>query len=641
MKELIDKLNYYTKLYDEGKPEISDKEWDELYFKLVEMEKETGIIYPNSPTQSISYEVKNSLEKVQHNHEMLSLAKSKDWNEFLNYFFDINPGKDVIGMLKLDGLTCSLRYINGRLVSAETRGNGIEGEDILHNAKVIASIPQTISYKEELIIDGEIICTYNDFLEFVDDYKNPRNFASGSIRLLDSSECAKRNLTFVCWNVVKGFSEEKYFMTKLVMLAELGFLITPYTSSFDWDAKEFLINQAKGLGYPIDGLVGRFDDIEFGNSLGSTSHHSRAAFAFKFYDEEHESELLDIEYEVSRNGILTPVAIFSPVEIEGSEVSRASLSNLSVMEETLGRPYIGQKVYITKRNAIIPKIEHAEQRGDLDEFFNFSDINIPSVCPVCGEPVKVETSDAGIKTLVCSNEACSCRIINIFDHYCGRSGMNIKGLSKATLEKLLDWNFISNIADLYSLSNFRKEWIKKSGFGPTSVDKILKAIEESKKCGLAQFLVALGIPLIGPSAAKELEKKFKNWTEFFNSVTQKFNYSTLPNFGFEMSKAILNFNFEEANFIATNYLSFGEKEEEKTELTGLTFVITGSLTKPRKEYQSLIESLGGKVTGSVSRNTNYLICNDKNSNSGKSKTAKDLGIPVVTEEEFFEILKKL
>ena len=280
IKELVAYLNYTTKMYDEGNPIISDQEWDDVYFELKKLEDTVGIILPNSPTQTINYEV-TALNKVQHNHKMLSLAKTKDWNEFLEYF----GAKDVIGMVKLDGLTCSLMYQDGKLISAETRGNGLVGEDILHNARVISSIPKQIPYKEDLVVDGEIICTNSDFKEFAEEYANSRNFASGSIRLLDSSECAKRKLTFVVWNIVSGLESENSFMERLTQVEDFGFTVVPWVSSFDWDAKDFLVNQATKLGYPIDGLVGRFDDIKYGASLGETDHHSRAAYAFKFYDE--------------------------------------------------------------------------------------------------------------------------------------------------------------------------------------------------------------------------------------------------------------------------------------------------------------------------------------------------------------------
>lgn len=310
MRLMVDLLNKYNDAYDKGQPLISDKEYDDLYFELQDAEKELNFAFDDSPTQKVRYVIKTSLEKVTHNHPMLSLDKTKDWNEFLNYF----QNKDVVGMVKLDGLTCSLEYIDGNLVSAETRGNGLIGEDILHNAKVIPSIPKKISYRDRLVVDGEIICTDSDFADFSNEYANSRNFASGSIRLLDSKECEKRKLTFVVWNIIYGYEDKNSFLDKLHLVKQLGFKVVPHTSSFDWDAKEFLVDKAKKLGYPIDGLVGRFDDIKYGESLGTTGHHSKSAFAFKFYDEEYETTLKDIEWSYGRTGILTPVAIFDPVD---------------------------------------------------------------------------------------------------------------------------------------------------------------------------------------------------------------------------------------------------------------------------------------------------------------------------------------
>ena len=358
MKMMVAELNYHTKLYDEGHPEISDKEWDDKYFRLLDFENKTGIRLPNSPTQKVDYQIVSELNKVQHNHAMLSAAKTKDWNEFLNYF----NGKDVVGMLKLDGLTGSLRYINGQLVSAETRGDGTIGEDVLHNALVIKNIPKKINYTDELIVDGEFIITNEDFKPFADEYANSRNLAAGSIRLLDSRECAKRNLTFIVWNVVKGLDGNS-FCGKLEQIEHLGFTVTPWTSSFDLNAKDFLIDEAHKLGYSFDGLVGRFDDIEFGESLGATGHHSRAIFAFKFYDEEYDTKLLNIEWTMGRTGVLTPVAVFEPVNDGVSIVERASLHNVSVMEEILGHPYVGQKIKVAKMNMIIPQITWGDKNG--------------------------------------------------------------------------------------------------------------------------------------------------------------------------------------------------------------------------------------------------------------------------------------
>ena len=357
---LIEQANYYTKLYEEGTPEISDKAWDDLYFEIKKLEEELNIYPKNSPTQKINYEIVTSLRKVNHNHKMLSLAKTKDWNEFLQYF----NNRDVVGMPKLDGLTCSLEYQNGKLIKAETRGNGLIGEDILHNAKVISSIPKHISYYNNLVVDGEIICTESNFINFSNEYANSRNFASGSIRLLNSKECEKRKLTFVVWNVVSGFNESNSFIDNLEKVKELGFTVVPWTSSFDWDAKEFLINKAKELGYPIDGLVGRFNDISYGESLGETSHHSKAAFAYKFYDETYETKLLNIEWSMGRTGQISPIALFETVNIDGSDVSRASLSNITIMKKTLGEhPFVGQIIEISKRNQIIPKIERAKDEN--------------------------------------------------------------------------------------------------------------------------------------------------------------------------------------------------------------------------------------------------------------------------------------
>ena len=360
IRQIIDQLNEWTNAYNAGNPIVSDSEWDDLYFKLVEKEKETGIIYPDSPTQTIHYEKKTSLDSITHNTPMLSLDKTRDWGEFLSYFSDINPYKDVVGMVKLDGLTWRLTYENGELVMAETRGNGgIEGENVLHNAKVNHTIPQKICYTHRLVIDGELICTYSNFERFADMYKNTRGLAAGSATLLDAKEFENRNLTFIAWNVVEGLYDE--LIASFEKLSDLGFLVVPWTSSFDWDAKEFLVDEAKEQGYPIDGLVGRFNDLSFGRTLGSTAHHPKSAYAFKFKDDEFETELLDIEWSNSRTGQITPIAIFKTIEIDGTEVSRASLSNLSIMEETLGKhPFVGQKIYISKRNMIIPKIEKAK-----------------------------------------------------------------------------------------------------------------------------------------------------------------------------------------------------------------------------------------------------------------------------------------
>lgn len=366
IQQLIEYLNFHTRLYDEGKPIITDLEWDKKYFELQELEKEYSIYFNNSPTQTISYEIVNSLEKVVHNHDMLSLEKTKDPIEIKDFL----GNEPYLAMCKMDGLTCSLKYENGFLVSAETRGNGKVGENILHNAKVIPSIPKQIPITSNLVIDGEIICSKADFKEFENEYANPRNFASGSIRLLDSNECSKRKLQFIAWDVIQGLEDERDLSSKLDMLELCGFLPVPY---YRGDKKEdvataidTLTRLADILFYPIDGIVFKFENVEYGRSLGQTSHHFKNAMAFKFADDTVETELIDIEWTMGRTGILTPVAIFNSVELEGSIVSRASLHNISIMEETLGQPYVGQKLWVSKRNMIIPQIEKAEKLGQTD-----------------------------------------------------------------------------------------------------------------------------------------------------------------------------------------------------------------------------------------------------------------------------------
>lgn len=361
IRTLINKLNAYTELYDNGTPTISDEEWDNLYFQLEQMEKESGIIYPDSPTQKILYSVVNELQKVEHNHSMLSLAKTKDIAEVDKFV----KGKEFLAMSKMDGLTCSLLYQNGKLVRAETRGDGVIGEDITHNAKVIANIPQEINYKEELIVDGEVICdllTFNNL--FAETYKNTRNFAAGSIRLLDSGESKNRHLSFVAWEIIKGFEDIDTVSGKLDRATDLGFTTVPRMVSTAFDDTVFITGitaASKSHFYPIDGIVFKFNNIEYGKSLGSTDHHFNNAIAFKFYDEVYETKLLNIEWSMGKTGQISPIALFETLNIDGSNVSRASLSNLSIMKKTLGeKPFKGQILEVSKRNQIIPKIERAK-----------------------------------------------------------------------------------------------------------------------------------------------------------------------------------------------------------------------------------------------------------------------------------------
>ena len=608
------------------------------------MEKESGIIHPDSPSHKITYQVVNELKKVKHNHPMLSLEKTKEISEVEAFA----AHHLVLLMCKMDGLTCSLHYKDGKLISAETRGNGAVGEDILHNAKVISSIPKTISYTEELVIDGEIICRKDDFKEFAAAYANPRNFAAGSIRLLDSKECAKRKLTFVAWDVIKGYPNIINLSDKLNLIDKLGFTTVPkaqYPALFVdnspvsiEDAIDHLTDVATNMYYPIDGIVIKYDNIEYGKTMGATEHHFRNALAYKFYDETYKTELKSIEWTMGRTGVLTPIAIFNPIEMDDSVVERASLHNVSIMEQILGTPYVGQELEVFKANMIIPQVKSAEHNGCL-----LDAITMPTTCPICGEKTYINNNN-DVKIRVCGNPDCSGKFINRLEHFCGKKGLDIKGFSLATIEKLVEKNWLNNLIDVFKLSEHRDEWIKMPGFGVKSVDKILNAIETSKNTTLDKFICALGIPLIGSSASKKLVQIYPTWKDFMYSFVLFDRYDEIEGFGPEMDKAITNFDYSEANEIV-KYLTFEKNNdiiilESESNLKDKTFVITGSLNhyKNRDELKKVIEANGGKVVGSVSSKTSYLINNDVNSTSSKNVSAKKLNIPILTEEDLIAML---
>ena len=642
MRDLIEKLNHYTKLYDEGKSPISDKEWDDMYFHLEKLEEETGISLGNSPTIHIDYQVVNQLKKVKHNHPMLSLDKTKSEDDVVEFL----ASHDGIAMAKMDGLTCSLCYEDGLLISAETRGNGEIGEDILQNIVRVKGVPIEIPFKDKLVVDGEVICTYEDFEDFNSTYKNPRNFASGSIRLLDSRASSQRRLTFVAWDCITGLDEYKNLSQKIIHLDSLGFIIVPFlvlpinNSDKINHAISLIKGMAKDFSYPIDGIVFKYNNCEYYQSLGATEHHFRGGLAFKFYDEEYETNLKDIEWSMGKTGILTPVAIYDDVDTDDSIINRASLHNLNIMNQLLGKPYKGQKIWVCKQNEIIPQVVRSER---LDVALTY--IDIPAKCPVCG-------SDTYVKDdfLYCSNPNCDGKFINQLVHFCGKKGLDIKGLSEATLQKLVDWGWINNYQELFSLSNFRDEWIKKPGFGQKSVDKLLSTIEEVRYCELWQFISALSIPLIGSTYAKEIAKKCKDWFSFREYVEKNYDFTAWDRFGYEMNDSLHRFNYSQADDLAYKILDIHNSlwvDPQATtptikfsEVNGKTFVITGAVRQfqNRDEVKAAIETHGGKVTASVSKNTDYLINNDINSTSSKNIKAKQLGIPIITEEQLIAML---
>lgn len=630
IQELIKNLNHYTQLYDEGTPDISDEEWDKMYFELKELEKETGLIYPNSPTQIVFYNVVNSLKKVEHNHKMLSLDKTKSIDEVQEFL----GNQDFLAMAKMDGLTCSLRYVDGELISAETRGNGIIGEDVTHNALVIPSIPKHINLKQELIVDGEIICTSDDFEYFKQDYKNPRNFAAGSIRLLSAAECALRKLTFIAWDAIEGIRYNN-FSARLQALEELGFTTVPWVKENVSYAIGDIQDVCKQYGYPIDGIVFKFEDVAYGKSLGETDHHFKNAIAYKFYDEEYETKLLNIEWSMGRTGILTPVAIFEPVDDGDSVIERASLHNLNIMKETLGDcPHKGQKIWVCKQNMIIPQISKAE-KSDLGHYYE-DDLVIPKVCPICGQPTAINESEQ----LYCTNPECDGKLLNKLEHFFGKKGLDVKGVSKATFEKLIDWGWINNCVDVFFLFDFKDKWIKQPGFGEKSVMNILNSLNAVKEnTPLDKFICAIGIPLIGSVASKVLAEHFFTWADFRNAVNQKYHFSDLYDFGYTMEEAILNFNYAEADKLAELLnITYKNTSPVGTKLVNMKIAITGTLTefKNRAALEQAIAAAGGKSVSSVTKNTNILVNNNPNSTSAKNVAAKKLNIPILTEEEFAE-----
>ena len=636
----IKKLNKWTEAYDNGYPEVSDKEWDDLYFEVKEFEK-NNTAAKDSPSQTISYQVVNSLKKVTHSHPMLSLDKTKDINNLKSFI----GNHDYILMAKMDGLTCSLTYQNGQLVLAETRGNGIVGEDITHNANVIPSIPKSIpalAKYGEVVIDGEIICTYSNFESFSAEYKNPRNFAAGSIRLLDSQECEKRKLTFVAWDVIKGLDEKRLSEKLSFLNIATTFKVVPFLTNNNTEELEEDINYLKRqcenfYSYPIDGMVVKYNKIDEYNAAGRTDHHFKGGLAYKFYDETYETEVKDIEWTMGRTGQLTPVLIYNDIDIDGTVCNRASLHNISIMHQLMGEAYPGQRVFIYRANQIIPQVESAQ----INNPNKVPSINIPTECPYCGEPTIIKQENES-KVLYCTNPNCSGKIINRLDHFCGKKGLDIKGISKATLEKLIDWNWVSCFKDIYRLQEHKKEWSTKEGFGEKSVQNILDSIEKSRNNDLWRVIAAAGIPNVGSVAAKQLANYFKTYAKFRSAVEEDFDFTELPDFGEVTAETLLNFDYTEIDDVVFYAIHCNPVEEQSSNaLEGISFCITGKLNnfKNRNELKEKISSLGGKVTDSVSSKTNYLINNDIESNSSKNKAAKSLHIPIITEEDFLDMIE--
>ena len=653
IKELVNELNHHRDLYyNQSRPKISDFEFDNLFDELVRLESETGFVLAASPTHTVGYEVKSSLTKVTHNHPMLSLDKTKNVDDVIRFL----DGRDGICMAKMDGLTCSLRYLNGELVSAETRGNGEVGEDILHCAKTIKNIPLKIECLDEVIVDGEVIITYDDFdkinesLSEDEKYKHPRNLASGSIRQLDSSVAAQRNMQFIAWKLVKGWMScsgelqmnKNSFMDRLYLLYKLGFEVVPVYFIKNIRVAERIDNfielikiTCKNSGFPIDGCVFGYNDVSYGESLGATGHHLRSQLAFKFYDELYDTKLLYIDWTMGKTGVLTPTAVFHSVEIDGTTVERASLHNISIIK-SLGLTN-GCTVKVYKANQIIPQIDSCEQDGN-------GEIKIPSVCPICGGATTIK-KDNDTEVLVCTNSECFGKLLGRFTHFVSKKGMNIDGLSEATLELLISSNYIKEFKDIYALSTRSKELALLPGMGAKSVEKLLNSIEKSREVKLENFICALGIPNIGSSASKTIAKRFNgNFVDFVNALCHQFDFTTLNDFGevmndslydwFEINRDMMIGVAKKLYFIITDVLD----DVKQNPFIGKTLVVTGKLNHfTRDSINEKIASLGAKTAGSVSKKTDWLITNEE-SGSSKYKKAVELGVPIITEDEFLNMI---
>lgn len=629
---LVDKLNKHTELYDKGVPEISDRAWDDMYFELLTLESDFGFILPNSPTQRVNYTVVNELQKVKHNHPMLSLDKTKDIEDIKSFI----GNRDWIAMLKMDGLTCSLLYEDGQLVRAETRGDGEIGEDVTHNAMVIPSIPKRIPYKGRLVVDGEIICKLDDFKEFEGEYKNARSFASGSIRLLDSNECAKRKLTFVAWDCIEGYDTECDTLNKkLAELIDYNFEIVSFTV-LDLDNAARWLKDANDEHnhYPIDGIVFKWNKCDEYVSAGRTEHHFRGGLAFKFYDELYETQLTDVEWTMGKTGSLTPTAIFETVQIDGCDISRASLHNISIIKK-FGLTN-NCTVKISKRNEIIPQVEECLQDGD-------SPIIPPKYCPVCGGETEVVTENAS-EVLMCKNSNCSGKLLGRLKFFVSKPAANIEGLSEATLDFLITERWVKKFKDLYHLEEHRYEWEQFDGFGAKSVDKILKSIKESRNITCINFITALSIDGVGKSAAKTISDAFDgDFYEFIEAFDSGFDWTILTDIG---DKTAQNIN----EYLTKNHIEIWELAQEfnfilpkrvkaKTNpLMDKTLCVTGKLNHfTRDSINAKIVELGAKAASSVSKNCAYLITNEA-SGSSKYKKAVELNIPIITEDEFLNMI---
>ena len=640
MKELIDILNKAASVYYQGKDEImSNFEYDRMYDELSALEKESGLVLAGSPTQKVGYEVLSELPKQTHPSPMLSLDKTKQVDELSSWL----GGKEGLLSWKMDGLTVVLTYENGELLNAVTRGNGVVGEVITNNAKVFKNLPVNIPFKGRMVLRGEAIITYSEFkkinalLSEEEQYKNPRNLCSGSVRQLNNEITAKRNVELYAFTLVEaeGVDFKNSQQNKMEFMKEQGFQTVEYkvvTAKNIYETVEWFSEKVKTNDFPSDGLVLLYDDISYGESLGSTAKFPRNAIAFKWADETAKTKLTEVEWSASRTGLINPVAIFEPVELEGTTVSRASVHNISIVKELkLG---IGDTIEVYKANMIIPQIaQNLTKSGSLE---------IPDKCPVCGEKTSIHKEN-DVEVLFCENPDCLAKKIKSISLFVSRDAMNIDGMSEATIEKFISKGFLHELADLFKLKRYKDEIISMDGFGEKSYEKLVKAAETAKITTTAKFIYSLGIANIGLSNARMVCKAFSNDLEKIRHASID-ELVEIDGVGEIIAESFVKFFANENNnHMVDDLLDIVTLEDEENDnandMEGMNFVITGSVNhfSNRSEVKELIEGRGGKVTGSVTSKTKYLINNDSTSNSSKNKKAKELGVQIITEDEFIDM----
>lgn len=646
MRLLVRQLNEAASAYYNQAEEImSNFEYDKLYDELQELEKTTGIVFEDSPTKRVGYEVKSELTKVTHEYPMLSLDKTKEVSRLISWL------QDKEGMLswKLDGLTTVLTYDHGQLVQAVTRGNGVVGEDITHNAKVFANIPLKIPFSGKLTIRGESVIQYTDFerinkeiIEAESKYKNPRNLCSGTVRQLNSKICATRNVHFFAFQLVDAGNllNLATIEQRFEWLKELGFDVVEHhlvTAETLADTVELYRSNITNNDFPSDGLVLSYNDIAYGKSLGRTAKFPKDSIAFKWKDEVVQTTFRNVWWSASRTGLINPVAVFDPVEIEGTTVSRASLHNVSILESyELGE---GDTIEVFKANMIIPQLAGNITRSNT--------VTIPELCPVCHQSTAIRQEN-DVKVLFCPNPSCPAKKIKQFAHFAGRDAMNIDGLSEATLEKFIQNGFLSSLPDLYTLSQYKEEIVVLEGFGERSYQNLIQAIEQSRNVKMPNFLYSLGIANIGLSNAKLICRHFENDLQKIRKADEE-ELVAIDGVGELIAGSFVSYFSKKENQSMVDsllqYITFLPEEmveEEQLRLKDKTFVITGNLDvyENRNAMKEEIERFGGKVTGSVSKKTDYLINNDINSNSSKNNKAKELNIPIITEQDFIKMIQE-